>query len=108
MNKTRRSLRLPNHIIQTLRDLRDSHIGSSRPIPELVRCCMKQTQGVDYLNITGTTREESEKIDVWLPEEYSTLDHSELVGRVCHALIGVQAKLDYYQLGINRGTVPLT
>ena len=43
--RTKRSIRLPLQTIATLRDLRDSHIGG-RPLPELVRCCLKQTEGV--------------------------------------------------------------
>jgi len=90
--------------IQTLRDLRDSHI-SGRPLPELVRCCLKQTDGVvDVLKVCGTTREGSEKLDVTLDHQHATLDHSTLVARVCHALIGMQAKLDHRQMEITRGS----
>ena len=101
--RTKRSLRLPLQTIATLRDLRDSHIGG-RPLPELVRCCLKQTDGVaNVLKVIGTTREGSEKLDVTLDHPHSTLDHSTLVARVCHALIGVQATLDHRQMAITRG-----
>lgn len=100
-NLTRRGIRLPKQIIQMLQDLRDSYI-TPRPIPKLVTVCLKVTRGVDVLNLAPTTRAGSEKIDVWLDDEFAALDHSEITARIAHALIGIPAKFIQMNIEMNR------
>jgi len=48
---------------------------------------------VDCLKLNKVTRADSEKIDVMLEDEFVNLEHAEIVARIAHALLGIQAKL---------------
>lgn len=98
-----RKVRLPNYTLNLLRDLRDSYIPYKRSIPSLVTACLKQTRGVETLKLSKVTRSDSERIDITLNEEFQHLEHSEIVARIAHALIGIQGKLLYENIRMNRG-----
>lgn len=86
-----RKIRMPNSVINKLRDLSCSY-PHRRPIPDLVRACLRQRCG-DWLFLTPTTRDKSEAIDLWLDDNDSKLDNKEIIARTAHALIGIEAKL---------------
>jgi len=96
-----RKIRIPKQTAATLRALRAAY-NDTRKIPQLVNACLKQTRDVKCALHQHTTRNESEVIDIWLSDEFRDLEHSEIVARVGHALIGVQAKLDHYQLSMQQ------
>lgn len=95
-------IRLPKRTINTLRDLSHSHI-TPRPIPRLVNACLKQTRGVDCLELAPIPRNDSERWDLWIDEEFFELTPTEIRARVAHALIGIEAKMVPDQIKINRG-----
>lgn len=86
-----RKIRFPNSVIKKLRDLSYSY-PCKRPIPDLVRACLKQKCGT-FLFFAPTTRKESESLDIWLDDDQSELDSKEIIARTAHALIGIEAKL---------------
>lgn len=86
-----RKIRMPNSVIKKLRDLSCSY-PSRRPIPELIRACLRHRCG-NFLFLAPTTREDSEALDIWLDDENATLDNKEIIARTAHALIGIEAKL---------------
>ena len=98
----KRSIRLHVDTVAKLRDLRDSHI-TPVPIPELVRRCLKRTQGVVGVeNTEPTTRRNSTIITVWLGIEHCDLNHNEIVNRVEIALSGIDDYIDRRQIAFNR------
>ena len=100
--KTKRSIRLEKKTVELLRDLRDSFI-TPVAIPELVRRCLKQTDGVVCdQNQPPTTRKNSEVITIWLSDEHANLDHAEIVARIKTALVGIEEKLVPAQIEWNR------
>jgi len=99
--RIKRKIRLPRHAINMLQDLRDSY-PNQRPIPQLVTACLKQTRGVECLNLTPTPRDESEQVCLTLDPEFAEIEHASLVARVCHALIGIQGKLLPDNIRMNR------
>ena len=93
MNKTKRKIRLPNHVLNLLRQTSAAYTPQKRPITSLMSACLRATRGVECLKLHKVTRADSEKIDIMLDEEFANLEHAEIVARIAHALIGIQAKL---------------
>lgn len=86
-----RKIRMPNSVIKKLRDLSCSY-ANRRPIPDLVRACLRQRCGT-WLHYAPTTRNNSEAIDLWLDDDDSQLDNKEIIARTAHALIGIESKM---------------
>lgn len=91
-NKTKRKVRLPNNVLDLLRFLNMLY-ETKRGIPELVSACLRATRGKTCLKLHSTPRNDSEKVDIMLDDEFANLEHAEIVARIAHALIGIQAKL---------------
>jgi uncharacterized protein YgiM (DUF1202 family) len=96
--KMKRKVRLPNYTLEILRNLSISYQPHKRSIPSLVTACLKQTRGKEVLKLKTTPRNDSEKIDITLDEEFEHLEHSEIAARIAHALIGIQGKVMEVQL----------
>ena len=84
-----KKVRFHNDDIARLRAIRQEYVkmfGRPRPIPKLVEACLRRTRGVCCEKSPKAPRAESEKLDLWLEEEFAGLDPSEVRDRVHHAL----------------------